>query len=139
MVKVLTCRVKNCGFDSRLSRKKSYKNMTYNLLKKKLLRHNGIGTKAVNSIYTNLGLNPRLRSINYRSLQLNRINKAVNKLSYKKTFKTKINSIINYYIKLKNYRGVRHLMRYPVRGQRTHTNAKTIRMKKKILKPNETK
>jgi small subunit ribosomal protein S13 len=36
--------------------------------------------------------------------------------------------------KIKNYKGMRHLLRLPVRGQRTHTNAKTPRtnIKKEI-------
>lgn len=29
--------------------------------------------------------------------------------------------------KLKNYRGIRHILRLPTRGQRTHTNASTAR------------
>jgi ribosomal protein S13 len=33
--------------------------------------------------------------------------------------------------KLKNYKGIRHRLRYPVRGQRTHTNAQT---RKKAIK-----
>jgi small subunit ribosomal protein S13 len=28
---------------------------------------------------------------------------------------------------VKNYQGMRHILKLPVRGQRTHTNAKTIR------------
>jgi len=34
-------------------------------------------------------------------------------------------------IKIKSYRGIRCLKGYPVRGQRTHTNAKTIKSLKK--------
>jgi small subunit ribosomal protein S13 len=32
---------------------------------------------------------------------------------------------IEFLSKIKSYKGLRHKMRYPVRGQRTHTNAKT--------------
>ena len=31
-------------------------------------------------------------------------------------------------IKIKSYRGIRYLKGYPVRGQRTHTNAKTTKL-----------
>jgi ribosomal protein S13 len=31
--------------------------------------------------------------------------------------------------KIKTYKGVRHKLGYPVRGQRTHTNAKTKKFK----------
>ena len=32
--------------------------------------------------------------------------------------------------KIKTYKGIRHKLKYPCRGQRTHTNAKTV---KKLL------
>jgi small subunit ribosomal protein S13 len=37
-------------------------------------------------------------------------------------------------IKLKNYSGVRHQTKLPVRGQRTKTNAKTCKQRKKVRK-----
>lgn len=37
-------------------------------------------------------------------------------------------------IKLKNYSGLRHQMKLPVRGQRTKTNAKTCKLRKKLKK-----
>jgi small subunit ribosomal protein S13 len=46
-------------------------------------------------------------------------------VSYSDTLKTKIRRVVNFYVKLKNYKGIRHNLGYPVRGQRTHTNAKT--------------
>lgn len=41
--------------------------------------------------------------------------------------KNKIFKNILKYKKIKNYRGMRHILRLPIRGQRTHTNAKTIK------------
>lgn len=41
--------------------------------------------------------------------------------------KNKALNNITKYKKIKNYRGIRHMLRLPVRGQRTHTNANTIR------------
>jgi small subunit ribosomal protein S13 len=41
--------------------------------------------------------------------------------------KNKAISNITKYKKIKNYRGIRHMLRLPVRGQRTHTNANTIK------------
>jgi small subunit ribosomal protein S13 len=32
---------------------------------------------------------------------------------------------IHFFIKIRTFRGLRHKSSYPVRGQRTHTNAKT--------------
>lgn len=41
--------------------------------------------------------------------------------------KNKIIKNINKYKKIKNYKGMRHILKLPIRGQRTHTNAKTIK------------
>ena len=48
-----------------------------------------------------------------------------------KLLKEIIKKNIEFMIELKSYRGIRHKLKYPVRGQRTHTNAKT-RIKFKI-------
>ena len=50
------------------------------------------------------------------------------KLRIKKTaslLQTIIKKRINTHISIKSYQGLRHKNGYPVRGQRTHTNAKT--------------
>ena len=41
-----------------------------------------------------------------------------------KNYKNRINMNL---VKIKSYRGIRKLQRLPVRGQRTHTNAKTCK------------
>lgn len=41
---------------------------------------------------------------------------------------------INFLIKINHFRGLRHKLNLPVRGQRTHTNAKTNRLKYLKLK-----
>jgi small subunit ribosomal protein S13 len=46
-----------------------------------------------------------------------------------KTLKQNIKDNIDFIIKHKTYKGMRHKQQFPARGQRTHTNAKT---KKKI-------
>jgi len=63
------------------------------------------------------------------------------------TINKKLNSYnkeaIQFLIESKTYRGLRHKFYLPVRGQRTHTNAKTIRKqkipKKKISKKKKRK
>jgi len=42
-----------------------------------------------------------------------------------KFLKENIKKNVEFLIELKNYKGNRHKLKYPVRGQRTHTNAKT--------------
>lgn len=46
---------------------------------------------------------------------------------YKSIEQYKSLNSIEAYKKLKNYRGIRHILRLPVRGQRTHTNSHTAR------------
>ena len=52
------------------------------------------------------------------------INNDLKKLNYK---------IFQNLINIKSYRGLRRLNNLPVRGQRTHTNAKTVKKKFKIV------
>jgi len=51
---------------------------------------------------------------------------------YSNTVESKSNILFK--IKLKNYSGVRHQTKLPVRGQRTKTNAKTCKQRKKLRK-----
>lgn len=48
--------------------------------------------------------------------------------------KTLMKNNILFKKKLKNYSGLRHKMKLPVRGQRTKTNAKTCMLSKKLKK-----
>jgi len=57
-----------------------------------------------------------------------RINKFLTFIDYYyDSEKNKIFDAIIIKKKVKSYQGMRHIFRLPVRGQRTHTNAKTIR------------
>jgi small subunit ribosomal protein S13 len=51
---------------------------------------------------------------------------------YSNTVESKSNILFK--IKLKNYSGVRHQTKLPVRGQRTKTNAKTCKQRNKLRK-----
>lgn len=44
----------------------------------------------------------------------------------------KLNEDIGYLRQIKSYRGLRHRLCLPVRGQRTHTNAKTVKRVRKF-------
>lgn len=62
----------------------------------------------------------------YNVYLLKKRNYPINKINTK-------NNIL-FKIKLKNYSGLRHQMKLPVRGQRTKTNAKTCKLRKKLKK-----
>lgn len=96
----------------------------------KIINIYGLGKNKLKEIYNQLGLN-----LKKNFLTLNLI-KQINKLTVlNKIDKKKEISIRKFTIeKLKNYKGIRHQLRYPVRGQRTHTNAKTRKKNNKIDK-----
>ena len=54
-----------------------------------------------------------------------KLNSFLTKINIGKNLKDFIRNNIFFYVKVKNYKGNRHRLKYPTRGQRTHTNAKT--------------
>lgn len=86
-----------------------------------LLKIDGIGFLQIKKLYLKFGYNTclRNRSMSYTTflkevgfIQNSRKNEIYNNVEEKK--------------RLKSYSGMRHLLKLPVRGQRTHTNADTI-------------
>jgi len=57
----------------------------------------------------------------------NRIRKIVEEMKIEGNLKREISGNIKRLKDIKNYRGVRHLRRLPVHGQRTKTNSRTVR------------
>jgi ribosomal protein S13 len=89
----------------------------------------GIGLRTIKSLKTLIGTNIK-KDASFYSSSLN----VKFYLRYKlKQYKldvlltTIIYKRIHSYINSKNFKGIRFKNRYPVRGQRTHTNAKTQR------------
>lgn len=115
-----------CGFH--LNFKKS--------INTELRRVYGLNTTSIKKIQKNFGLNV------YKSFKVFQVeNKDIfkdienfilqNFFVLKKNVKEYQRKRIQFLIKIKAYRGLRHKMLLPVRGQRTHTNAQT---RKKIKK-----
>jgi len=102
----------------RKNKKKSLKNKSF-----------GLGFSKKNLLSKKFGLNSRKKPRKLKNIQKNKISKFLsknNKILGKK-LKIKIKKRIEFYINMKNYKGMRHKFKYPVRGQRTRTNAKTIK------------
>jgi len=99
--------------------KKSYLN--------KILLIKGINKPKIKSFYNYIGLNSRISAVKFKRRQLSILNQKITKIETGKKLKEKIKNIINFSIKIRTYKGMRHKLRYPTRGQRTHTNAKTRR------------
>lgn len=88
----------------------------------------GINIYQSRRICKNIGINPK---ITVNKLKNNHVNRLINYINknikieqfLKKDKKDKVNELLN----IKNNRGIRHSLGLPVRGQRTHTNAKTAK------------
>ena len=100
-----------------------------NFLKEKSLV-SGIGKNIILEFSKKSGLNCRSESSFLKKKHLYRFSRIVNKISIEKKLKEKVQNNITFLSNIKSYKGNRHRLKYPTRGQRTHTNAKT--RKKKI-------
>jgi ribosomal protein S13 len=86
----------------------------------------GIGSRSTVILYKQFGLNIRTRLNFIGSKIYASVYKIVNKLTFKDNLKNTIIENRKFVLEqLKNYKSIRHFFRYPARGQRTHTNAKT--------------
>lgn len=111
-----------------------------NLKKTKVLRYEltkieGVGKLRANQICDYLGLNPRLRVQQLGRSQLDSILSLLQNHFYTGPELIKIVcQDVQRLIQLGSYRGIRHRQKLPVRGQRTHTNAKTAKKFLRILR-----
>lgn len=96
----------------------------YNNLTKKFLIF-GVNKKIKDSFFKIFGLNFRLIPNSLTVKQNQKLNLFLTKFNNGKKLKEFIKNNISFFIKIKNYKGNRHKLKYPTRGQRTHTNAKT--------------
>ena len=97
-----------------------------------LLKIAGIGLASTNKILLATKINPNLKCIELSQKKLVEIRQFIDKNFIIETFlKRKIYLNIKNLITIKSLRGKRHQLNLPVRGQRTRTNARTKRGKKK--------
>ena len=89
----------------------------------------GIGSNTENKFKLKYGINERSRTASLTKNMFNIFKYKNNKKLMERQLFDNINENINFYKTMKNFRGLRHKNYYPVRGQRTHTNAR-----KKIIK-----
>ena len=93
----------------------------------------GINNNIQKKICDKIGINNKKNFLKLKSNLLVKTETFLKKqqISKGKILKESIKKNIEFLIELKNYKGIRHKLKYPVRGQRTHTNAQT-RIKFKI-------
>ena len=102
----------------------------------------GIGPKIASNICTEASIDISKRVNQLNDDELNKIREIIdNKHSVEGDLRRKISMDIKRLTDLGSYRGLRHRKKLPVRGQRTHTNARTrkgkavaIAGKKKVTK-----
>ncbi len=94
----------------------------------------GIGSTSSKHIVAATGITPGLRVKELSEEQVGQIRDAIDK-QYKVEgdLRREVQSNIKRLIEISCYRGTRHRMRLPVRGQRTRTNARTKKGPKKTV------
>ncbi|UCC82262.1 MAG: 30S ribosomal protein S13 [Gemmatimonadota bacterium] len=86
----------------------------------------GIGATSSRRILADTGVSPDLRMHELSDEDLNKVRRAIES-DYKVegALRTEVSMNIKRLMDIGSYRGVRHRKGLPVRGQRTHTNART--------------
>ncbi|MES2199218.1 MAG: 30S ribosomal protein S13 [Chlamydiota bacterium] len=94
----------------------------------------GVGRKLSNEIIAKLGLNPNMRANILTEDNIAKIN-AVLQSEYvvEGDLRRQVQNNIKRLISIHSYRGMRHRVGLPVRGQRTRTNARTRKGKRKTV------
>lgn len=87
----------------------------------------GIGISSSRKILKEAGVDHVLKSDSLNVDQENTIRKIIEGMTIEGTLKREIASNVKRLKDIKAYRGVRHMRRLPVNGQRTKTNSRTVR------------
>lgn|ERR1035437_9401117 len=87
----------------------------------------GVGVSSARKILDQIGIDRGKKAKDLTSDEENSIRAIVEKILIEGNLKREIASNIKRLKDIKSYRGVRHMKRLPVRGQRTKTNSRTVR------------
>ncbi len=93
----------------------------------------GIGDKVAKDILKTAKVDPSIRTKNLTSDEFKSIQNAIEALPTEGELRKIIRDNIETLKRIQAYRGVRHMMGLPVRGQRTRTNARTRKGKRKTI------
>lgn len=98
-----------------------------------LTRIKGIGWSLAEKVLSELKVDPARRISDLNSEDLNKIANKVEEYPIEGELARKVRSDIQRLRDISSYRGMRHSKGLPVRGQRTRTNARTKRGKRKTV------
>jgi small subunit ribosomal protein S13 len=94
----------------------------------------GIGRKLSTEIIAKLGLNPNMRAHNLTEDDIARLNEMLqSNYIVEGDLRRQVQNNIKRLISIYSYRGLRHRLGLPVRGQRTRSNARTRKGKRKTV------
>lgn len=94
----------------------------------------GVGRRLSNEIISKLGLNPDMRAHKLSQDEIARINHMLqSEYVVEGDLRRQVQNNIKRLISIHSYRGLRHRSGLPVRGQRTRTNARTRKGKRKTI------
>jgi small subunit ribosomal protein S13 len=86
----------------------------------------GIGRTRAKQILDNTGISPDLRTQDLGDEEVNRLRREIEgKFKVEGALRTEVSMNVKRLMDIGCYRGLRHRRGLPVRGQRTHTNART--------------
>lgn len=87
----------------------------------------GIGISRTKKILKEANIDPNIKADSLSVDDENTIRKIIEEMSIEGTLKREIANNVKRLKDIKSYRGVRHMKRLPVNGQRTKTNSRTVR------------
>jgi small subunit ribosomal protein S13 len=87
----------------------------------------GIGISSARRILDQVGIDHGKKAKDLNEDEENKIRTIVEGITIEGNLKREISANIKRLKDIKTYRGVRHMKRLPVRGQRTKTNSRTVR------------
>ncbi len=92
----------------------------------------GIGPKLADEIIKEANVNPDKRAKELTGDEVNRIQRILEKYNVEGNLRRLIRENVDRLKRIGSYRGLRHKMGLPTRGQRTRSNARTRKGKKRI-------
>ena len=87
----------------------------------------GVGISVARRILDQVGIDRGKRAKDLTSDEENKIRGLIEGMKIEGNLKREISGNIKRLKDIKSYRGIRHMKRLPVRGQRTKTNSRTVR------------
>lgn len=93
----------------------------------------GIGKSTAERILNEGGIDHSIKVENWNDDQLNKIRQIINDLKVEGSLRSEVQLNIKRLVDINCYRGIRHRVGLPVRGQRTKTNCRTRKGKRKTV------